>query len=75
MSFGGAERTLIIINKVKVTGSFINKIYDIILGSKLLQYRNQQGRLRAGENATIDWDVVKYARNSLPFDRQTWMVK
>jgi len=75
MSFGGADQTAIIINKVKVTSNFINTTHDLIQGSKLLRYWNQQDRFPAGENANIDWDVVKHARISLPFDRQTWMVK
>ena len=41
----------------------------------MLRYWNKQGRFPASANGNIDWDVVKYARASLPFDRRTWMVK
>ena len=75
ISFGGAERAAIIINKVKVTCSFINTIHDLVQGSKLLQYLNQQGRFPAGINTNIDRDDIKHTRVSLPFGCQIWMVK
>ena len=75
VSFSEAERVSILINKIKVTGSYINTIHDLIQGEKLLKYWNRQDRFPATENENIDWDVVKHARASLPFDRHTWMVK
>ena len=54
LSFSKAERIGIIINKVKVTCSYINTIHDLIQGEKLLRYWNQQGRLPASDNDNID---------------------
>lgn len=73
--FSEAEQTAIITNKEKVTSSYINTIHDLIQGAKYLRYWNQHGRFSAAENGTIDWDAVKHARASLPFDHQAWIVK
>lgn len=75
MPFGEDEKTTIIINKVKVAWSFINKIHDLIQGDKILHFCNQQGRFPAEKNENIACDIVKHARVLLPFDRQIWMMK
>ena len=75
MSVGEVEGTSIIINNLKVTGSFVNTIHDIIQGNKLLCYWNNQGRFPAEQNDNIDWDVIKHTRALLPFDRRIWMMK
>ena len=65
----------VVINGIKITGGYINAIHDIIQGKKLLDYWNDRGRFPASQNKLIDWDIVKLARNILPFDRKIWMTK
>ena len=65
----------VIINRTKITGGFINAIHDTIQGLKIMEYWNKQERFPASQNMNIDWDVIKLARNALPFDRKIWMTK
>ena len=75
MSVGGVEGIAVIINNLKVTGSFINTIHDLKQGNKLLCYWNTQGWLPAEQRENIDWDVIKHTRALLPFNRRLWMMK
>ena len=73
MSISSGKGFAIVINKVKVSGNYINTIYDMIQGHSLIKYWIQQDRFPVSETSNIDWDVIKLARARLPFDRKIWM--
>ena len=65
----------VIINNTNVTGSYINTIHHIVQVQKLLRYCSKQGCFLLDQNNSIDWDVIKHAREPLPFDQKIWMTK
>ena len=75
MSVSGGEGFASIINKVKVSGNYVNTIHDLIQGQALMQYWTEQGRFPADQHNNIDWDVVKHARAKLPFDQKICIEK
>ena len=75
MAMSKHEYFIVIIDKIKVTGDYINLIHDIIKGYQIMQYWNEQGRFPADQNKNIDWNVIRHARALLSFDRKIWMMK
>lgn len=75
MSVSHNKGYAIIISNTKFDGNYIPTIHDIIQGRPILKYWNKQGRFPAEQNVKIDWNVIKHARESLPFYCKIGMTK
>ena len=69
------ENFAVIIEKIKISGNFVNTIHDLIHREKITQYWNKQGQFPTDQNDNIDWNFVKYIRAKISFNRKIWMTK
>ena len=70
MSIIRGERILVIIGKIKVTGSYTNTI-DLIHCAKITTYWNKQGHFPADQNYNIYQDATKHAPDLVNFDKKS----
>ena len=54
MSISRCKGFAVIIGKMKVTGSYMDIIHNLIHGAKIMTYWNEQGRFPVDQNSNID---------------------